>query len=57
MKVKLIHDTLVRMASGTVLDVSEAEAKRLIAFNNAEPVTEAKPAQAKKATKKKKADK
>ena len=44
MKVKLTHDTIVRFAQGTVLEVSDAEASRLIAFNNAVPVEEKKPA-------------
>ena len=51
MKVKLTHDTSVRFAKGTVLEVSSQEASRLIAFNNAVEVkakAEAKPAKAKK---------
>ena len=54
MKVKLTHDTLVRFAKDTVLEVSEQEASRLIAFNNAVKVEEKK-AEAKtaKETKKK----
>lgn len=50
MKVKLTNDTIVRFAKGTVLEVSEQEASRLIAFNNAVAVktAEAKPAKAKK---------
>lgn len=54
MKVKLTHDTLVRFAKDTVLEVSDQEASRLIAFNNAVEVKEKK-AEAKtaKATKKK----
>ena len=53
MKVKLTHDTLVRFAKDTVLEVSDQEASRLIAFNNAVEVkaAEAKPAK-KKTTKK-----
>lgn len=35
MKVELTNDTIVRFAKGTVLEVSEEEASRLIAFNNA----------------------
>lgn len=35
MKVLLTNDTIVRMAKGTVVDVSEEEAKRLKAFKNA----------------------
>ena len=54
MKVKLTHDTLVRFAKDTVLEVSDQEASRLIAFNNAVEVkakaekAEAKPAKVKK---------
>ena len=52
MKVKLTNDTFVRFAKDTVLEVSDAEASRLIAFNNAvrveEKKAEAKPAKAKK---------
>lgn len=46
MKVKLTQDTLVRFAKETVLEVSDAEASRLIALNNAVEVkkAEAKPA-------------
>lgn len=44
MKVKLTHDTAVRFAKGTVLEVSEQEALRLIAFKSAEKVTEKKAA-------------
>lgn len=44
MKVKLTHDTVVRFAKGTVLEVSEEEASRLFAFKNAVEVKEeAKP--------------
>lgn len=35
MKVLLTNDTLVRMAKGTVVEVSDEEAKRLKAFKNA----------------------
>lgn len=54
MKVKLTRDTSVRFAKDTVLEVSDKEASRLIAFNNAVEVkakvekVEAKPAKAKK---------
>ena len=52
MKVELLHNTVVRFAIGTVLEVSDAEASRLIAFNNAvrveEKKTEAKTARKKK---------
>lgn len=46
MKIRLLHDAAVRFPAGTVLDVPEGEAKKLIAFNNAE--------EAKKETPKKK---
>lgn len=54
-KVILMNDTVVRFAKGTVLEVSDQEAARLIAFNNAAPAPEEKPAKpaAKKATAKK----
>lgn len=42
MKVRLTHDTAVRFAKDTILEVSEAEGKRLIAFNNAVEVKEKK---------------
>lgn len=35
MIVKLLHDTIVRMKAGTILDLPDEEAKRLISFNNA----------------------
>lgn len=47
MLVKLTNDTIVRFAKGSVLEVSDQEASRLIAFNNAvkvEKKVEAKPA-------------
>lgn len=51
MKIKLTHDTAVRFEKGTVLEVSDTEAARLIAFNNAEEVktkkAETKPAKKK----------
>lgn len=53
MLVKLTNDTVVRFAKGTVLEVSEQEASRLIAFNNAVEVKEKKTT-AKTTTKKKK---
>ena len=53
MKVKLTNDTIVRFAKGTVLEVSDQEASRLIAFNNAVKVEEKK-AEAKPAKKKSK---
>jgi len=40
MKVKLTNDTFVRFAKDTVLEVSDSEASRLIAFNNAVEVKE-----------------
>jgi hypothetical protein len=48
MKVELLHDTVVRFQKGEILEVSEEEGKRLIAFGNAKPVKEP----AKKTTKK-----
>ena len=52
MKVELLRDTVVHFAKGSVLEVSDKEASRLIAFNNAvevkETKAEAKPAKAKK---------
>ena len=50
MKVKLTHDTVVRFAKDTVLEVSDQEAKRLVAFKLAEEVkakAETKPAKKK----------
>lgn len=49
--VKLTHDTIVRFAKGSVVTVSDEEAARLIAFNNAVIVKEKK-AEAKPAKKK-----
>ena len=40
MKVELKHDTIVRFSKGTILEVSEQEASRLIAFGNAVKVKE-----------------
>lgn len=54
MKVKLTNDTIVRFARGTVLEVSEQEASRLISLNNAVEVkekAEAKPAKTAKKSK------
>lgn len=48
MKVKLTNDTAVRFAKGTILEVSEEEAKRLFVFNNAVEVKEKKVAKPKK---------
>ena len=39
MKVVLTRDTIVRMPKGTVVDVSEEEAKRLKSFGNAADVS------------------
>lgn len=44
-KVEITHDTIVRFAKGSVIEVSENEALRLIAFGNAKEV---KPTQAPK---------
>lgn len=52
MKIELLHDTTVRFAKGTILEVSDQEASRLIAFNNAVKVEEKK-AEAKPSRKKK----
>lgn len=52
MKVKILRDTVIRMDKGAIVEVSDAEAKRLAAFGNAEPAAEekaAKPAAKKKA--------
>lgn len=46
MIIELTRDTAVRLSKGTVIEVSDDEGKRLIAFNNAK--------KAKKETKKKK---
>lgn len=40
MRVELLHDTVVRFKKGDVIEVSEAEGKRLIAFNNAKEAEE-----------------
>lgn len=53
MKIRLTRDTVVRFAKGTVLEVSEEEALRLFALNNAVRAEEKK-AEAKTANKKKK---
>lgn len=58
MRVRLVRDALVRVEKGAILDVSEKEAARLAAFNNAVLVVEdPKPAKAaaKAPAKKKKA--
>ena len=52
MKVELLHDAVVRFAKGSVLEVSEVEASRLIAFKTAVRVKEKKTEA--KTTKKKK---
>lgn len=44
MLVKLTRDTVVRFAKGSVLEVSDEEASRLLAFNNAVKVEEKKAA-------------
>lgn len=51
MKIKLTHDTIVRFPAGSVLEVSEEEAKRLMAFSNAVPAEAEKPAEKPKAKK------
>lgn len=40
MKIELLHDTVVRFPAGAVLDVSDAEARRQLALNNAVIVTD-----------------
>lgn len=53
MKVKLKRDTSVRFSAGTVLEVSDQEASRLVAFGNAELVEEKpKEPETKRSTKK-----
>ena len=42
MKIRLTRDTVVRFAKETVLEVSESEALRLFALNNAVKVEEKK---------------
>lgn len=44
MKIELLHDTVVRFPAGAVLDVSDDEARRQLALNNAVIVPEKKPA-------------
>lgn len=41
-KVELTRDTIVRLEKGTVLEVSDSEASRLIAFGNAVKAEEKK---------------
>ncbi len=54
-KVKITRDTVVRFEAGAVLEVSDREAARLLAFKCAEPVVEPKAeAEAPKPAKKKK---
>lgn len=36
MRIKLIHDTYVRFPKDSILEVTDEEGKRLIAFGNAE---------------------
>lgn len=54
MLVEIARDTIVRMQKGTVIELPEAEAKRLISFGNAVEKKIEKPAP-KKAAKKKEA--
>lgn len=51
MKVELLHDTVVRFKKGDVIEVSEAEGKRLIAFTNAKEATEEKETRKRRAAK------
>ncbi len=60
MLVRLVNDTIVRYKKGTVLDLSEDEARRLMAFGNAvieeEKIIETatvEPAETRKRTRKK----
>ncbi len=46
MKVKLLRETFVRVPAGTVLEVSDAEGKRLLALKNGEKEAEPKAAAA-----------
>ena len=50
-KVEILRDTVVKVAKGAVIEVSDEEAKRLAAFGNAKAVAEkpAKPAGKKRA--------
>lgn len=41
--VKILRDCVIKAAKGAVFEVSDEEAKRLIAYGNAETVTEKKP--------------
>ena len=52
MIVKLTHDTIVRFEKDTVLEVSDKEASRLIAFGNAVEVEKKTAKTEKKTTKK-----
>lgn len=45
MKIELKHDTYVRLIAGSVVNVSEAEAKRLSALKLASPIVDEKPAE------------
>ena len=42
MKIKLINNSLVKFEAGTIIDVDEQEAKRLIALGNAQCEIESK---------------
>ena len=48
MRVKLLHDTFVKYQKDTILEVTDEEGKRLIAFLNAEKVEAEKPKAEKK---------
>lgn len=39
-KVEILRDTIVRVAKGSILEVSDAEAKRLAAFGNGKAIIE-----------------
>lgn len=52
MKIKLSRDTFVRLQKGAAVEVSDAEAKRLVSINCAEIVAEEETKPKAKATKK-----
>lgn len=47
MKVEVLHDTIIRFPKGAVVEVSEEEARRLIAFGNAREAQQEKKARKK----------
>lgn len=46
MTVEILHDTIVRFAEGSVIEVSDEEGKRLIAFKNAKECKKTAPKKA-----------